>query len=61
MLLLSKPLKLYAVNNKSIIDTHTVSTAAVVGLPCEQYIFLSLVAMPRDVSLREIDKSHILY
>ena len=60
MLLELKPLKLYTVNNTSIIDIHTVSTAAV-GLPYEQYIFLSLVAMPRNVSLREIDKSHILY
>jgi len=51
---------LYTVNNTSITDIHTVSTEAV-GLPYEQYIFLSLVAMLRNVSLREVDISHILY
>ena len=55
-----KPLKLYTVNNKRIIDIHTVPTATV-GLPYEQYIFLPLVAMPRNLPLREIDKSHVLY
>ena len=37
-----KPLRLYTANNMSIIDIHTVSTAAV-GLPCENNTYSCLL------------------